>query len=522
MDENLYLRPINVEVTYNAFNKVETVTKGIAKLSITYGPNRQRTKTELIYNSTTTTTLYADNYEQRTKNGTTTTYHYVASPDGLVAVYIKPKSATKGEMYYIETDHLGSIVRIYDFYGDTKFSASYDAWGNQTISTNAISLSRGYTGHEHWNQFGLIDMNGRFYDPLLGRFLSPDPYVQMPENPQNFNRYSYCLNNPLKYTDPSGEFWHIVIGAAIGGTVNWLMHGHEFSWKGFGYFNIGALAGAATAAVGGGMSSAMAGGSFWAGAGGTSAAMSVSSSFASGAAIGAATGAIGGTITEAGNAWMGGATFGQGVLKGFIGGNIGGLAGGILGGIGGGISAVSDGRDFWNGARYDEFVINQSDIAISGSTIADDAYLKDRIYSEFKIKEGDYNINRITTKAEGKYKLTENGVYKKSNGRLVAGYNRYHNGVNEIHISPYYTNADVTNFRAVAGHELIHAYHHYTYGVNYVAIFSETVAHKYTFDTYYNAGYIRNAINSLGKALELGYYGQWPFSNSYYSLPSNF
>ena len=192
-------------ITYNAFNKVETVTKGIAKLSITYGPNRQRTKTELIYNSTTTTTLYADNYEQRTKNGTTTTYHYVASPDGLVAVYIKPKSATKGEMYYIETDHLGSIVRAYDYVGNTKFSASYDAWGNQTISTNAISLSRGYTGHEHWNQFGLIDMNGRFYDPLLGRFLSPDPYVQMPENPQNFNRYAYCLNNPLKYTDPSGE-----------------------------------------------------------------------------------------------------------------------------------------------------------------------------------------------------------------------------------------------------------------------------------------------------------------------------
>ncbi|MCR5696877.1 MAG: RHS repeat-associated core domain-containing protein [Marinilabiliaceae bacterium] len=53
-------------------------------------------------------------------------------------------------------------------------------------------------------EFGLIDMNGRFYDPQLGRFLSPDPYVQDMTNPQNFNRYSYCLNNPLKYTDPSG------------------------------------------------------------------------------------------------------------------------------------------------------------------------------------------------------------------------------------------------------------------------------------------------------------------------------
>ena len=81
---------------------------------------------------------------------------------------------------------------------------TYDAWGKQTITKNAMGLTRGYTGHEHWNQFGLIDMNGRFYDPLIGRFLSPDPYVQAPYNLQNFNRYSYCLNNPLKYTDPSG------------------------------------------------------------------------------------------------------------------------------------------------------------------------------------------------------------------------------------------------------------------------------------------------------------------------------
>ena len=63
------------------------------------------------------------------------------------------------------------------------------------------------THYEHWPEFGLIDMNGRFYDPQLGRFLSPDPYVQDITNPQNFNRYSYCLNNPLKYSDPSGEMF---------------------------------------------------------------------------------------------------------------------------------------------------------------------------------------------------------------------------------------------------------------------------------------------------------------------------
>ena len=48
-------------------------------------------------------------------------------------------------------------------------------------------------------------MNARLYDPVLGRFLGMDPYVQMPDFTQNYNRYSYCLNRPLTYTDPSGE-----------------------------------------------------------------------------------------------------------------------------------------------------------------------------------------------------------------------------------------------------------------------------------------------------------------------------
>lgn len=71
--------------------------------------------------------------------------------------------------------------------------------------TNTLKMC-GYTGHEHLDEFGLINMNGRLYDPLLARFLSPDPYVQEMENPQNFNRYSYCLNNPLKLEAELGTF----------------------------------------------------------------------------------------------------------------------------------------------------------------------------------------------------------------------------------------------------------------------------------------------------------------------------
>jgi RHS repeat-associated protein len=68
---------------------------------------------------------------------------------------------------------------------------------------------RGYTFHEHLPEFGLINMNGRMYDPILGRMLSPDNYVQAPNSSQSYNRYSYVMNNPLKYNDPSGEIWQV-------------------------------------------------------------------------------------------------------------------------------------------------------------------------------------------------------------------------------------------------------------------------------------------------------------------------
>ena len=110
-----------------------------------------------------------------------------------------------------------------------------------------IRFGRGFTGHEHLPWFGLINMNARLYDPLTGRFLSPYPYVQAPDFTQNFNRYSYALNNPLKYTDESGEWigWDDVIAGLIGGAINWAINGCKFTWEGLGYFGIGAAAGVA-------------------------------------------------------------------------------------------------------------------------------------------------------------------------------------------------------------------------------------------------------------------------------------
>ncbi|MFC3122874.1 RHS repeat-associated core domain-containing protein [Agaribacter flavus] len=70
--------------------------------------------------------------------------------------------------------------------------------------------TRGYTGHEHVEHADIIHMNGRIYDPTLGRFLQADPFIQAPMNSQSYNRYSYVLNNPLSYTDPSGYFFKAI------------------------------------------------------------------------------------------------------------------------------------------------------------------------------------------------------------------------------------------------------------------------------------------------------------------------
>jgi RHS repeat-associated protein len=109
------------------------------------------------------------------------------------------------------TYSFGSLTAISDATGNLIESLSYDPWGRRRnpndwndYNVTSTMFDRGFTGHEHLPQFGLINMNGRVYDPFLARFLSPDPFVQSPGNPQNYNRYSYALNNPLKYTDPSG------------------------------------------------------------------------------------------------------------------------------------------------------------------------------------------------------------------------------------------------------------------------------------------------------------------------------
>ncbi len=132
------------------------------------------------------------------------------------------------ELYYFHLDVMGSLVAITDESGILLESRNYDPWGKpRNPQTLAYTLSnpfggssysytlRGYTFHEHYEMFDLINMNGRLYDNQIGQFINADPILADNENLQNYNRYSYVMNNPLKYTDPSG---YVYTGGGGAGT----------------------------------------------------------------------------------------------------------------------------------------------------------------------------------------------------------------------------------------------------------------------------------------------------------------
>ncbi|MDY0743343.1 RHS repeat-associated core domain-containing protein [Paucibacter sp. R3-3] len=108
------------------------------------------------------------------------------------------------------TDHAGAVTEryAYDPFGKRRYvNGNYDADGQVQADwsyTANWGAGRGFTGHEQLDDVGLVHMNGRIFDPALGLFLQVDPMVQSPGNLQNYNRYAYCLNNPLNCTDPSG------------------------------------------------------------------------------------------------------------------------------------------------------------------------------------------------------------------------------------------------------------------------------------------------------------------------------
>lgn len=214
-------------VSYTCYSRPSILTEGGRSAAFTYDGDGNRVKMYVADGSTQLLTRYyvGDRYEFDQTSGGTKERLYLGGDAYSAPMVLQRENGGEWTAYNICRDYLGSITHIASLDGTLVAEYSYDPWGRlrdpETLEVYAageepeLFLGRGFTGHEHLTWFGLINMNARLYDPLLGRFLSPDPYVQAPEFTQNFNRYSYALNNPLRYTDLTGEFLGTIITTLI-------------------------------------------------------------------------------------------------------------------------------------------------------------------------------------------------------------------------------------------------------------------------------------------------------------------
>ncbi|MFA4835693.1 MAG: RHS repeat-associated core domain-containing protein [Dehalococcoidia bacterium] len=208
-------------ITWDVENKPASVTTGGSTATFVYdGDGNRIKKTEAGE-----TTLYVNQYYD--KNLTTsevTTHYYLGGKE------IAFRKGTTLE--YLHTDHLGSTSVTSNSSGAVIDTVKYFPFGGTRSSTAPLDTDKLFTG-QRLDQTGLYFYNARYYDATIGRFISPDTEVPNPANPQSLNRYSYCLNNPLRYIDPSGHDPNPDIDPGTGinwghntetGTPNWLAY----------------------------------------------------------------------------------------------------------------------------------------------------------------------------------------------------------------------------------------------------------------------------------------------------------
>ncbi|HNP64062.1 MAG TPA: RHS repeat-associated core domain-containing protein, partial [Woeseiaceae bacterium] len=222
-------------IAYNAFNLPTKIVIGDsltdtspeAMDEFAYGPNGQRYSRKTTWKEGGNTfyevvyyigpvEIVIDNAVVNIQTVTKTTL----SPN---VMHVKMQGTTTDSFFeYAHRDHLGSIEAVTDENGNKLDNLAFEPFGSRkkkdwTANISASEFSdlieldwghsrkvRGFTGHEHLDRTGFIHMNGRIYDPTLGRFLSPDPFVQFPTSTQSWNRYSYVRNSPASFTDSSG------------------------------------------------------------------------------------------------------------------------------------------------------------------------------------------------------------------------------------------------------------------------------------------------------------------------------
>lgn len=374
---NYYTARNPQQISYNAFKSPISINEtGIEKIDFAYNQSLSRA---VQYYGGNQSDKYArplrkffsaDGSMEIKRNMVTGVLDFVTYIDGngySASIVLKSDgNSTNQNYFYLHRDYLGSILAITNASGQVVEKRLFDAWGSlikyanisgSTVvptATGSMFLDRGYTGHEHLLGVGLVNMNGRLYDPKLHRFLSPDNFVQEPYNTQNFNRYGYVLNNPLMLVDYSGEsFWSwveqnwvsIVVSVTVAtviilsaGTATPLVLAIAGGAGGFAGSFVGTVVKGGTledAFINGLVSGAM--GFVMGGMGGIAAGFAPPGAFA-GALYGGTTNALLGGL---GNSITGGSFW-----DGFV---FGGVSGVVFGGISGYASAKAQGLNGWTG-----------------------------------------------------------------------------------------------------------------------------------------------------------------------------
>ncbi|WP_332856471.1 RHS repeat-associated core domain-containing protein [Duganella sp. S19_KUP01_CR8] len=195
-------------VTWTNFDMPIKIAKGGKSSTFVYGSEHQRTRQT---RDDGTMTVYGGAQEVELDGTGKVTTVKTYWPMGL-GVEIDKVGATATELHWTHRDRLGSVVAISSEAGAVQEPLAYDAWGKRRMpdgsatpdNLDGVIDNKGYTGHEMLDPLDLVHMNGRVYDPFVAKFMSGDPLIQDPTNGQNYNRYSYVLNNPTNMTDPTG------------------------------------------------------------------------------------------------------------------------------------------------------------------------------------------------------------------------------------------------------------------------------------------------------------------------------
>ena len=227
---------------YSSFDKVERITNndGSASSVMHYGVDRQMYYKDDCFTTrggtVRTQTTYLGSFEKVERSNSSgepdtnfTEYKYYVGND----IVITQRDGKDDTTHYLHKDNLGSVVAVSNQAGEIVTQAIYDPWGKRSEIYTETALAalqvaavtdRGFTGHKHIEALDIIHMKGRIYDSTLGRFMQADPHIQAPLNLQNHNRYSYVLNNPMSYTDPSGYFFKKLLKKTMQATGSWYVH----------------------------------------------------------------------------------------------------------------------------------------------------------------------------------------------------------------------------------------------------------------------------------------------------------